>query len=118
MEQIEIIGTDVSSDVCKEEGYLMLEHDASMEFDRTEYYRVFRYYPDYCIGDVITEKKLMLDTLVSFDDLVEFYQEKKKELDSFTETGEHINFKNPTIYDLLNLASDIESYGGYFEYSM
>lgn len=104
-----IIGTDVSLAICKVEGYLMVEYDGRKKFDRTEYYRVFRHYPEHIVD---AAGQIMLDTYVCFDDLVETYNENKSDLDDFAETGAHIDFTTPTWHDLLFLADDIDGYMG------
>lgn len=103
-----IIGTDISLSVCKAEGYLMIEFNGRKKFDRKEYYRVFAHAPDYLDLD----NKIILDTLVSFDDLKEVYDRFAEDLNSFAETSTHVDFEKPTINDLLSLACDINSYTG------
>ena len=110
-----IIGTDASLDTCKNEGYLMIKFDARKKFDINTCYDIFSYYPDYIIKESngqITKNEKLTDTCASFADLTETYNRYKKELDDFAETNEAVNFEDPTIYDLLNLASDISSYCG------
>jgi len=103
-----IIGTDISIAVCKAEGYLMLKFDGRKKFTKKSRVNVFAYYPHYCN----LPNELILDTIVTFAELEEIYNAKKAELDRFAETNEAVNFENPTIYDLLNLASDINAYCG------
>lgn len=101
-----IIGTDISLDECKREGYMMVEYDGRKKFDRTEDYRVFAYYPEY------TEiKGLMIDGYVQFDDLYETYLEEKEEIDKFCEAYLDINFDNPNYHDLLRLTGSLTAYG-------
>lgn len=101
-----IIGTDVSLDECRKEGYLMLEYDGRKKFDRTKDYRVFAYYPEYA-----GEKGLMIDGYVQFDDLYKTYIEHKKVVDKFCGLDLYLNFKNPTYHDLLNLTDCLTTYG-------
>lgn len=105
---MKIIGTDVSLDVCKAEGYTMIEFDARKKFRKDRYIRIFDFIPDYCetAGDINTDVEL------TFDDLVELYNEDKESIDIFAETNKHVNFDSPTEYDFLNLASDLISYKG------
>lgn len=105
-----IIGTDCSLDVCKNEGYFMMQYDARKKFDADAYYRVFQYAPDYV--DDNKRRDTIVDVEYTFNDLVELYQDKKNDIDSCCETYLHINFDTPTYRDFLNLASDIGSYCG------
>jgi hypothetical protein len=95
------IGLDVSLDVCKAEGYMMLDFDK--EFTPDESFRVFSHYPEYT-----GLPGLRVDTLVTFNELVDWYKQNKKSCDSYAETDKYINFDNPNEYDLLNLASDLD----------
>lgn len=103
-----ILGIDVSIEVCKAEGYTMIEYDARKKFNADTEYRIFNTYPEWHEnhGEVMTENYL------SFNDLKESYLEDKKGIDSFAETNIHVNFENPNYYDFLNLASDLLQYKG------
>lgn len=104
------IGTDMSLDVCKQEGYLMVKFDNSKEFDRSENYNVFAYMPAYATEGTKPEK--IVDTFVSFDELAITYLRNRERINSFADTDSNVDFNSPTIYDLLNLASDINAYQG------
>lgn len=111
--KLETIGTDVSIEVCKNEGYLMLDWNPSIPFDPETPYNVYAFYPDYIREEFnISDETKMLDTFISFNALLEIYDRHKEGVNSFAETDETVNFKNPGIYDLLNLASDLNAYCG------
>jgi hypothetical protein len=103
------IGIDVSLDVCKAEGYTMIQFDARKKFNPDQQYRIFEYYPEYCEG---YGGKLKADTLCSFNDLRELYERHEKGCNSFAETNKFVNFETPDYYDFLNLASDLLAYCG------
>ena len=103
------LGTDISIDVCKAEGYTMIQFDARKKFNRTKEYRIFNYYPEYCEG---LNNEINTDTFCSFDELVEKYNKDKQSIDSFAETNQYVNFETPDYYDFLNLASDLLAYCG------
>ena len=103
------IGTDVSLQTCKAEGYTMIQYDARKRFNQDAYYRIFDYYPEYCEG---VAGNIMHDTEYTFNELVERYDSQKKGLDSFAETHKYVNFDNPNYWDFLNLASDLLAYCG------
>lgn len=100
------IGLDVSLDVCKSEGYLMMQYDARKKFNPETEYRIFAYYPEYLrYGD-----ELIVDTTANFNSLVELYKKHEKGINSSCETDKNVNFEHPSYYDFLNLASDINFY--------
>lgn len=103
-----IIGTDVSLDVCEEEGYMMVEYDARKKFNPDEEYRAFCYYPSY----VPMSNEIRTDEMVSFNRLKELYLEDKESIDTFSETHKYVNFDDPGYYDFLNLASDVIGFKG------
>ncbi|MEX0595001.1 MAG: hypothetical protein WD512_00765 [Candidatus Paceibacterota bacterium] len=102
------IGTDAGLDVCKQEGYMMVQYDARKKFDPDMEYRAFCYYPQF----QIPTDDLRTDEMVSFNRLKEIYLEDKKSIDSFAQTHKFVNFDNPDYYDFLNLASDVIGYKG------
>lgn len=104
-----ILGTDVNLDTCKEEGYLMVEFDENIEFNKDTEYYLFSYY-GYQIPSSFD--KLYVDCSYSFNQLVELYNKNKDSINSCCDTESNVNFINPTIYDLLNLANDVECYQG------
>ena len=103
------IGTDVNLDVCKAEGYTMIQFDARKKFNPDMYYRIFAYYPE----DIEDFKgEINTDVNYTFNELVELYEKYKESINSFAETDKYINFTNPDYYDFLNLASDLLAYCG------
>ena len=103
------IGTDINLDVCKAEGYTMIQFDARKKFTKDMQIRVFDYCPEYCeeIGG-----QIMTDTNYSFRELEKLYKKHEAGLNSFAETNKFINFDNPGYYDFLSLASDLLAYCG------
>ena len=78
------IGTDISLDCCKAEGYTMIQFDARKKFDRTKEYLIFNYYPEYCEG---LNNEIANDTFYSFDELVEKYNLSKEQLQKISDEG-------------------------------
>lgn len=118
---MKIVGTDISLDVCRAEGYLMMQYDGRKKFDKQEMYRVFRTLPDYIqeeiygakkMSEIPEQEKYATDTLISWEDTVEIYMRHKKEIDDFAETNKHVNFDNPDHQDLLWLADNVDAYCG------
>ena len=109
-ERHELLGTDVSIDVCIAEGYMMMEYNPSDSFDRTVEYRVLRCLPEYdnLAGELETDK------YITFDELIELYEQEKEGIDSYSETHIHVNFENPDYGDFLNLADDVAGYMGLY----
>lgn len=103
------IGTDLSLDVCKAEGYMMMQYDARKKFNKDEYYRLFNYYPEYCEDVAGT---MLTDTMQNWSNLVEIYEQHKEGINSFAETDQHVNFNDPDYYDFLTLADEINAYCG------
>jgi hypothetical protein len=109
------IGTDVSLEVCRNEGYTMIQFDARKKFNSKSGYRVFAHLPKYAREGYVGEKTIMYDTETTFEEMKEHYLENKDGFNSFSETNIHVDFDNPSHYDFLNLASDLMAYGGYFD---
>ena len=113
------LGTDISIETCKKEGYLIIEYFEGEDFDPYECYRIKQYAPSYIKDELLdTYVKdgndiLITDTsMYNFIDLKELYLEYKEKIDNFAETDKTVNFENPTYNDFLNLANDIHSYCG------
>lgn len=102
-----LVGTDVSIEVCKNEGYLYVNFNTK-EFKKDKEYRVMRKFPswDKLKGQYHT------DVFISWNDVLELYLDDKKSIDSFAETCNHVDFENPTIWDFVNLCDDVSSYKG------
>lgn len=104
------IGTDISLDVCKSEGYMMCIYDENKLFSSDEYYTLLYYTPDYLCND--DEREPIFKDTYTFYQLFQRYNKCKTAIDKFAETNKNVNFDNPTIYDFLNLASDLNMYCG------
>lgn len=106
-----IIGTDISIDVCKAEGYMMADTNGEIKPDPKQYYRVFCYYPEYV--DAPNPENPATDTLISWENLKETYQRHKKGIDSYADDmPETMNTDQPTWGAFINAASTINSYCG------
>ena len=102
-----LVGTDVSIEICKNEGYLYVNFNTK-EFKKEKEYRVMRKFP---IWDEL-KGQYHTDVFISWNDVLEMYLDDKQSIDNFAETFNHVNFENPTIYDFVNLCSDVSSYKG------
>jgi len=117
------IGTDINLSTCRAEGYLM------MEFNKNKLIKKGKLVQDCDVNFKATlgylshdengkplypseSNNYQLNVSMCWNDVCEIYKDKKAAIDSFAETDKHINFDNPTEYDLLNLASDVNSYCG------
>ena len=107
---MKIIGTDVSLNVCKNVGYLMMQFDARKPFQADREVRLFSYYPDYCISESPELKGVYLqNTIMDANDVWRIYLSNQKGIDSCC----GITHEFPKdYYDLLWLASDVSSYCG------
>ena len=134
------IGTDIDLDTCWQEGYLMCEYNHSKLYKgkvlnpNTEVY-FFAHVPDYLLkerygieldyprysdGDksftVSQLKNRGIDVILeshslTANDLWEIYQDNQASIDEIVGLDEEREF--PTdVYDMLNLASDINAYCG------
>ena len=100
------IGTDVSLEVCKTEGYLIIECDPAdlVTFDPTKTFTFERWLPDYVpIRSNVNEPYLGHH---SATDLWEMYISRFEHIDQFT--GDTYTFPD-SVYELLTLADAIES---------
>ena len=114
------IGTDVSLETCRKEGYLMMEFkkrelivkgdlqkDINVEF--------IRHYPDYYLEEKYgTENpvgvpRIMTSINLSANDVWESYKSDKESIDKMV--GFYQEFPTNE-YELLSLASDIDGYKG------
>lgn len=110
-----IIGTDLSLQECKDEGYTMMKYDDRKPFDPDEAYEFFQYVPKYMSKEdgFGNERVLRFKVTLSFNDIKELYLENKKGIDSFADTNLHVNFESPDFHDALTLADEVDAYGGY-----
>jgi hypothetical protein len=114
------IGTDVSLDVCRAEGYLMMDYKkrelfVNGVFQKDCYVRFITHAPGYILEEMhgtsrpVGVKTISLDVELTAQDVWERYREYWKAIDSSTgcknefPTNEH---------ELLNLACDVSSYSG------
>lgn len=116
------IGQDVNLATCRAEGYLM------MDFNRNKLFKKGVLQKEQCVRFKATAgylthdengkpldigTKLYVDSVLSWNDLMEIFERYKDEITSFADYANcNPNFENPNEYDLLNLASDINSYCG------
>jgi hypothetical protein len=107
------IGTDVSIQTCRAEGYMVIDYPVHA-FRKDPLYTDCRFtdsYPDYARLHYVGEPIIRTDIKLNYKDLWEKYIDNKKGIDSMI--GDAHWFKEvPEPYDLLLLASDINSYCG------
>ena len=107
------IGQDVSIQVCRDEGYMVMDYPV-WDFKKRPYTTDCRFtksLPNYCRDNVPGEKMIYLDMYLNWDDLWEIYQENQAGIDSMIgDSYDYHDGVNPHI--VLNLASDIDSYCG------
>lgn len=108
-----LIGTDVSIQVCKDEGYLIMDQP-KRKYNHNVDVTFIQYLPEYCRVNepVITGKRV---TSWNTIDLWDSYQRDKKSIQSFADY--HIEDINDikTYFDMLILADNINSYKGIFD---
>ena len=119
------IGTDMSLDVCREEGYSIIEFKVKELFGKGG--KLNKNCPvNYKKSNPERWKHgkfnfngegpaYYVDTEISFEDMVDFisYKDRKEQVAKFADWENcPINFENPSAYDLLHLASDVDSYFG------
>ncbi len=107
------IGMDVSIQTCRAEGYMVMDYPVyAFKKDPLNTECIFtNSLPEYSREGYIGEKIIIVEEHYTYNDLFEMYLERKEDIDSF------VGFKrekldNPTPYDLLHLASDLDSYCG------
>lgn len=107
----DVIGTDVSLDVCVNEGYLMM---INTKVTPDSYLHFFAFLPDYILAEnKAAEHTLMTDTEMSLSYLLEKYNVHKKAIDSFADCNYSLNAKKyKTAYDVLSLADVVNAYCG------
>jgi hypothetical protein len=107
------IGTDVSIQTCRAEGYMVMDYRVR-DFKKaptTTDCRLTRSIPDYCRFGYIGEKIIRLDIMLNYNDLFELYKDNKNGIDSLI-GGEYIRTETPKPFELLHLAQDIDMYCG------
>ena len=109
---METIGLDIDMETNIEEGYGMLDYNPNIKIEKDTYIRFYQYYPEYIIIEGNMEKDtLMIDTMVSWNDLFETYTKHKESIDSFIGST-YENNNDISVYDILSLADTIQSYKG------
>lgn len=107
-----VIGSDVSLDVCINEGYLMLNKNGKFNYNAC--YSVFAFVPDYIMAKSNeTEHSLITNTSISVVEAIEIYKRFKLGIDSFigdTHSTNKSDYKS--YYDLLSLCDSINPYCG------
>ena len=117
------IGTDVSLQTCRDEGYMVIEFSVRELYpngrkngiDKDCPVNCTKSYPDYIrkeMGWSVGDSMMMLDEDYSWNDLLEIYLRHKDGIDSMIGASYDVENIEPTEWDILNLASDIDSYCG------
>jgi hypothetical protein len=117
------IGTDVSLQTCRDEGYMVIEfavrelypNGRKNGIDKEHCVNFTKSYPDYIrkeMGWSPGDSMILLDVDYSWNDLIEIYQKHKKGIDSMIGASYDVENIEPTEYDILNLGSDIDAYCG------
>jgi len=114
------IGTDISLQTCREQGYLMMDFKKRELFTGGKinedcFVQFLAHTPDYILRKMygtenpVGEKRIMLDVYHSVESLWELYTENKEGIDGCS----GMSHDKPTCEHLmLNLACDINSYCG------
>jgi len=107
------IGQDVSIQVCRDEGYMVMDYPVyKLRKDPIETdCRFTRSLPEYVRESIPGTKIIYIDTYLNWNDLWKMYQENKKGIDSMIgESYRYNDCEEP--YKILNLAMDIDMYCG------
>ena len=111
------IGTDVSIQTCIAEGYLMMNYKKKELFTNGKINKevdcqFITHLPDYVkeeMGWKVGDNSIDMNVSLNANDIWELYLDNKSGIDSFIGM-EHIDIKSE--YDLLHVASDVNSYMG------
>jgi hypothetical protein len=109
----QIIGTDVSLEVCKNEGYLMVKTDGI--FSPDVQYNVFAYFPDYMFSEtnnLIEDGDKSTDEFISLVELLELYAKHKESIDKFCGDSYSLNASDYNYGSFLSLADVVNVYCG------
>ena len=106
------LGTDISLDVCKGEGYLMVQFDARRKFTKNLEVRFIRYWPDY---DKLAGE-ILVDTFSCLSDVWGAYQGDKKGIDSFADMDYNDINEISDIYTFLHFADSVDAYNGFLSW--
>lgn len=111
-----IIGTDISLDECKREGYMMMEYEEGSVFDKDKQYDIFCYYPEYLIKEskgTFLEGAKAIDTTVSWNECLRLYKKHETGINKFADDMKAIMRKHkPLFSDLLAAADTLNIYCG------
>jgi hypothetical protein len=112
------IGTDISIQECRDEGYCVIEFAVKELYpngrkngiDKEHCVNFTKSLPAYMRG--VGEQQIYLDVDYSWNDLVEIYLKHRDSIDSMIGDTWYIETLKPNEYDILHLGSDIDSYCG------
>lgn len=118
------IGQDISIQTCRDEGYGVIEFKVKDLYpsgkgkmkgpiNKDHDILFTRSYPDHIrkeIGLKTGQSIIMTRFFINWNDLWEIYQKEKEGIDSMI--GGSYTDDNPSAYDILGLASDIDMYSG------
>lgn len=109
------IGTDLSLAQCREEGYLTMLVDSVdlKQFDPKKEFCFGRCLPAHVDSNPF---RRYFTGFYSADDLWEFYSIKKEQVDRFCGLKDGERVFPADVYDLLALASDLDSYRGIIDF--
>ena len=108
-------GADISIQTCRDEGYTVMDYpvyalrnnptttDCTFTWSLPNYIR-----KEMCLG--IGDAVICATHVLNYNDLFEMYSEDKESINSLI-GDTHKRENNPDPFDLLNLASDLMSYG-------
>lgn len=108
------IGMDVSIQVCRDEGYMVMDYPvyAFRKEPQNTDCRFTKSIPEYAREEwFVGETILCVDQTLNYNELWEMYQDNLNGINSFI-GGFHVWKENPTPDNLLILASDIDSWCG------
>lgn len=113
MKDKNIIGTDISLEVCRGEGYMMLDTEGHKKLDPNYPYRVFCTYPAYLESEGLDISGFAIETRVSWTDALEMYDRHKESIDSYADDmPDLMSTKEPDFWHLVSACSTINSYCG------
>lgn len=114
------IGTDISLAECRKEGYMVIEFRVKELYpngrkngiDKDHPVNCTKSLPEHCRYGYVGEQIIYMDVDWSWNDLVELYLRHREGIDSMIGSTYDVENMNPTEYDILHLASDIDMYCG------
>ena len=114
------LGTDISLQVCRAEGYVVVLHPSKKDYkgiDKEQYFDIEQSYhlswENGYYHPSSGHQKWMVDDSKNFNDLVEILNADYEAIASFADYKNcPPELDNPTIFDFRNLASDLINYYG------